>query len=70
VKLFFKNILSGSVGCLCAVNLFVGCVFFKNRSTGKPEQLRFWEKFLDGFMVFTKLRPVAFVKNKNQAFIL
>ena len=54
---------------LCPISFFIGCIVFKNRCARKSEKLGLWKKFLDCRVIFTELRAVTFVKNKNDPFV-
>ena len=69
VQLFFKDVLGGSVGTDRAVDLLVSGVVIKNGCAGKAKELRFWEEFFDGLVVFAELRAVAFVEDKDDALV-
>ncbi len=69
VQFFFEYIFGGFERAYRAVDLFVAGVVVKNRCAGKAEQLRFGEEFFNGFVVFAKLRAMAFVENKHDALV-
>ena len=69
VQLLFKNV-QGRLKCgICAVNAFVTGVFFENWRAGKAEQLSFREEVFNRLMVVAELAAVAFVKDKDHAFV-
>ena len=55
LKLFFKNIFCCRVRTYCSINLFICCVFFKNRGPCKSKKLRFGKEIFNSFMVLSKL---------------
>ena len=52
------------------VDLLLCGVFVEDGRAGESEQLRFGKEPLDGFVVLTKLRTMAFVKDEDYAFVL
>jgi hypothetical protein len=69
LQFFFENVFGGFKRADGAVDLLVAGVVVKNRRAGKAKQLRFREKLFDGFVVFTKLRTVAFIKDNDDALV-
>ncbi len=69
VQLLFKNALRGFVGFVLVFTDFLGRVLVKDWGSCKAEKLGIGKKLFDGFVILTKLRTVALIKNENDTFI-
>src|SRR5690554_7179772 len=69
VQLLFKNALRGFVSFVLVFTDFLGRVLVKDWGSCKAEKLGIGKKLFDGFVVLTKLRAVAFVKDEYHALV-
>src|SRR5690554_811129 len=69
VQLLFKNGFRGFVSFVLVFTDFLRRVFIKNGRSRKSEKLGIWEELFYRFMIFTKLRTVALIKNEYHAFV-
>lgn len=68
MQLLLKYILCRNKRLLCTIYLCISCIVGKNRCSCKSEKLGIREKFLDGLVIFSKLRAMTFVKNEYNPF--
>jgi hypothetical protein len=69
VQLLLEDLFRGFPGSLLPFNLLITGVFWKDGGAGKAGELGLREKILDRLVVLAKLRAVAFVKDKDNAFV-
>ena len=70
MKLLLEQVVRRAHRRLSVLDLLQRGIGFKDRRTGEAEELGTREEFFDGAMVLTKLRPVAFVEDEDDAFVL
>src|SRR5690606_25927463 len=69
VQLLFKNALRGFVGFVLVFMDFLGRVLVKDCGSCKDEKLGIGKNLFDGFVILTKLRTVALIKNEYHALV-
>ena len=63
VQLLLEDVRRGLEAGLLPLDLLIAGVVFKNWRAGKAKQLRVGEELLDCFVVFAKLRAMAFIED-------
>ena len=69
MQFFLKHIFCGLILRLFTSNLCVRSILFKDGRSSKAKQLRVWKELFNGLVVLTKLRTMAFVKDKHHTHI-